>query len=481
MNKNSKILRLPTKHKNNKTLGYLPLDFDDTFFKQFMSKYKSLHPYAQMIASYALYDWNRKSDEVVENGVTKNFFDGDYSNIYFHKNLETIIRELKFTFSEGRPRNIVPVWLFMDMTQSTYGSMKATRYSNNETLNSNVVQTNNDNADRLTSFTMQEMTFNRLNTVFPCEDMASTSNKYFPDNVLFDGSSAHQSRMLSLIPYNPFRITRMTTLLPDLKNFNEQNNFISMVFNNDAIDKNIPIEIVRLGPEYLNPSRFIRDLITVYSFYRLGTMSYTQPLYHTFPQAMWENIDLFSRGVYANSFKASVGDQSQVKQNSYIYEMFDDASSRVVNNNTVSYGQGRKITYAPSLARARLKPMNFLITVLEQARDFLKWAESDQFPVEFRSNFDSSKTANNEEFIQSQLQFMNSMSDTVQKELINDKIEWQQKKDELSAEIEAKNKALNEAIEAKRVMVKNLVNAKSLKDTTIKNYVTELEKRYITE
>lgn len=71
---------------------------------------------------------------------------------------------------------------------------------------------------------------------------------------------------------------------PDLHNFNEQNNFISMVFNNDAIyGKNVPSEVQSLGPEFINPSRFIRDLITIHALFRKGTMSYTQPLYHNFP------------------------------------------------------------------------------------------------------------------------------------------------------------------------------------------------------
>lgn len=47
MNKNNKLLKLPTKYKNNKTMGYLPLDFDDVYFKQFMAKFNSIHPYAR--------------------------------------------------------------------------------------------------------------------------------------------------------------------------------------------------------------------------------------------------------------------------------------------------------------------------------------------------------------------------------------------------------------------------------------------------
>lgn len=41
----------------------------------------------EKIVKYAIFSWNRKPDQVIENGVTKNFFDGDYSNIYFHKKI----------------------------------------------------------------------------------------------------------------------------------------------------------------------------------------------------------------------------------------------------------------------------------------------------------------------------------------------------------------------------------------------------------
>ena len=69
----------------------------------------------------------------------------------------------------------------------------------------------------------------------------------------------------------------------------------------------------------------------------------------------------------------------------------------------------------------------------------------------------------------------------VQKEMINDKVEWQQKKDEMLLEIENKKKALNDAINAQRSLVNNLTNSKAVKDATIQNYVVELEKRYITQ
>lgn len=57
---------------------------------------------------------------------------------------------------------------------------------------------------------------------------------------------------------------------------------------------------------------------------------------------MWENIDLFNREVYAHSFKAGIGDQTQVKTNSYINEMLNDTTGSIVQNNTTVYGNGRK-------------------------------------------------------------------------------------------------------------------------------------------
>lgn len=63
------------------------------------------------------------------------------------------------------------------MSQMTYSAMKETRYSNNDTLSSSIVSKNSQQAYTLTDFSMQEMTFQEANSVFPCQDLAVVSNR----------------------------------------------------------------------------------------------------------------------------------------------------------------------------------------------------------------------------------------------------------------------------------------------------------------
>lgn len=210
-------------------------------------------------------------------------------------------------------------------------------------------------------------------------------------------------------------------------------------------------------------------------------MNFTNPIVNDFPLAMWENIDMFNREVYSASFKTGSGDQAEVRKNTYINDMVNDTRNAIVNNTSVAQGSGRKITYSPTLSRATLKPYNFILLVLEQAKDLMKWLETEQFEIIIRSKFDQTKTMSNDSFIANQLHFMNSMADTVQNKLIEDKNKWQNEKDALEKEYQAKKAQLEQAILDKRNAIGKLEQTRQGKQQIIENHITELEKRYIVQ
>lgn len=433
----------------NKTMGYLPLEFQTPVFKEYVNKIQKLHPYSRMIVEHALYSWERQSDAIVENGVTKNYFEGDYSNVYFYKNLETIVRELKFTTPNNGPRKICPTWLFKMQSTGTYANHKATRSA-------------------VTS-PSAEAYANNLN---------DTNGLFFNLHLTRDSLDGWRNKASKLpIFYNESKIEQFPQAYPDGSITSSaslayvNNNRIFFKFNEAFASSLIPVgsstifyigsfmDLVFNAPKNSNERKFLFDLMLVYAFFNDGRMSMTSPLNlpytilggsSTLGNNMTDGIDAYAR----NLLTKYNGDKTKVFSETLIESYYNDPYACIVDNKlTYKAGRGYSMTLKGTDARCRLKPMAFIINVLEQAIDFLKWAESDNFDISFTSNFDSSKIENNESFISNQLNFMNSLTDKVQEAISNERQEWQDKKDSIKKEIEEKKQILANAIKEKRAVV----------------------------
>lgn len=493
MNKNNKLLKLPTKYKKNSSMGFLPLDFDRSIFDEFNRKLSALHPFAYEIVNFALNSWTRQSDEVVENGITKKYFDGNYSNVFFHKNLSYLIQELEFSCTEGKPRQVFPLHLYKGRDNGTFSFLTSKYRVKNEQASSALISENT--------------TFRKINNSIHPQAVGINE----PAKVIIQNSTIGGTRFTAITPTSIpsssefISETQMTAkdLYTSSKHSSEKYVYVKpdqTVYNTSDMNKinNIEAGKFDLGgmPVYegaiAEPMSFM-DLafngfifpltLNYFAFFKSSSFSFTQETRFDDDRYTYSMMDAQARfwlDMYGESFTLS---------NSFIARYINDTTGFVANirkAGQVSTVNGmfyvkREVAFEANKARATYKSMFYFISVLKQARDFLLWAESDNFEVRVESNFDFTKIQSNEQFIQNQLNFMNSMSDTVQREITNEKIEWQKKKDELLAEIESKKQNLANAIDAKRAMVKNLLNAKAGKDATLNNYIVELEKRYITE
>lgn len=502
MNKNNKLLKLPTKYKKNSSMGFLPLDFDRSIFVEFNRKLSALHPFAYEIVYFALNSWTRQSDEVVENGITKKYFDGNYSNVFFHKNLSYLIQELEFSCTEGKPRQVFPLHLYKGRDNGTFSFLTSKYRVKNEQASSALISENTS--------------FKKLNNSVDYE-MKLYDNKVIVSNSTVGGSvftPATPSSLTTEMLYEPPAVhlsygslveSKIGHVLSEGKRFSNKS-YLKIVpdagvYNTSDSSKINNIEIAQIN--YNNGRPFFSNVnpeplsflslafdnfigINVLNYYLLiyyQNFSYSSGTYFSEDKNTSTKMDSQAR------FYLTTYGQNYSLSNSWIERFFNDTQGTVAWPDMIGYVSivnnwpfvTKKLNFNPTNGRALYKSMFYFISVLKQARDFLLWAESDNFEVRVESNFDFTKIQTNEQFIQNQLNFMNSMSDTVQREITNEKIEWQKKKDELLAEIESKKQNLANAIDAKRAMVKNLLNAKAGKDATLNNYIVELEKRYITE